>query len=98
MRVWQPGVPIGEDPIPDSTQIDYPVDSQLFRLYKTPPDASVQATALQDNSDIDYEAVPEILTNLNVPVGSVVDGRVDLSLDCTNLAGVVRYEVRISKA
>lgn len=98
MRVWQPGVPIGEDPIPDSTQIDFPVDQQLFRLYKTPPDASVQAASIQDDMDIDYEAVPEILSNLESPIGSVVDGRVDVALECTDLAGVVKYEVRISKA
>lgn len=95
-KVWNTGVPKGTPVFGPGTQIDYPVDPELYRQYIPRQQSGSSAS---NAGALDVNAVPEILSDLSKRVGvNTIQGTIDVTLLATDLTGVDYYEVKIAKA
>ncbi len=96
-KIWNVPVYEGEEPINDDMQIDFAIDMDLLRFKDKPPPDDPGFSDQEDVNGISG-ITPTILTNLNNRVGFASGTGVDVNLICEDIAGVVRYEIRIVPA
>ncbi len=90
------GTWIGDQAITDEMHVAFRVSPNLF-IYNVPPqDGAGQSTAVQEDLNGITGVTPEILTNLTHAVGIQSGAGVDVLLQCSDIPGVIKYEIRVT--
>lgn len=98
MRLWNTGAFEGDLPFPLDVPIDFPVDPNLIAWNKRPPTNKNDNQEPPPGNGMSKIGVPKILTNLNNPVGTMNNsGTVDIVLECSEVKGAIRYELRVAR-